>query len=157
MKTNALLIALVGIIVIGGFGYMLFFRTPSQPVDTTEDMIHESHTRSSVLEETVPETIDTNELNQSTVKEVTVVGSNYAFSPGQITVKKGDTVRITFKNTGGNHDFVIDEFNVATKQIGDGQEATIEFIATEAGSFEYYCSVGSHRAMGMKGVLVVEE
>ena len=33
---------------------------------------------------------------------------------------------------------------------------TAEFTADKVGSFEYYCSVGSHRSMGMKGVLKVE-
>jgi plastocyanin len=32
----------------------------------------------------------------------------------------------------------------------------IEFVANKKGKFEYYCSVGEHRAMGMKGNLVVE-
>ena len=90
------------------------------------------------------------------VKEFTVDGKNFSFAPSALTVKKGDTVRIVFKNVGGFHDLKIDEFNVATKQIGDGQTDTIEFVADKTGSFEYYCSVGSHRAMGMKGALIVQ-
>ena len=73
-----------------------------------------------------------------------------------MTVKKGDRVRITFKNSGGTHDFIIDEFNVATKRLNGGEQDAVEFTADKTGSFEYYCSVGSHRAMGMKGTLVVE-
>ena len=91
-----------------------------------------------------------------TVKEFTVMGQNYSFAPSTITVKKGDTVKIIFKNTGGFHDFKIDEFNAATKRINGGQEDTITFVADKAGSFEYYCSVGSHRQMGMKGTLTVQ-
>ncbi|OGZ04204.1 MAG: hypothetical protein A2648_01320 [Candidatus Lloydbacteria bacterium RIFCSPHIGHO2_01_FULL_41_20] len=90
------------------------------------------------------------------IKEFTIIGSPFLFSPSSMTVKKGDTVRITFKNSGGTHDFKIDEFNVATKKINDGAEETVEFIADKTGSFEYYCSVGNHRAMGMKGTLTVE-
>jgi plastocyanin len=90
-------------------------------------------------------------------KEFTVTGGNFEFTPAAMTVKKGDTVRITFKNVEGFHDFVIDEFDVATKQIQGGAEEVVEFVADEAGSFEYYCSVGSHRAMGMKGTLTVTE
>lgn len=91
-----------------------------------------------------------------TVKEFEVDGQNYSFSPSMIKVKKGDTVKLTFKNIGGFHDFVVDEFAAATKRINSGQEETIQFVADKTGSFEYYCSVGSHRAMGMKGTLVVE-
>lgn len=91
------------------------------------------------------------------VKVFTIEGSNFKFLPNSMTVKKGDTVRVVFKNTGGFHDFVIDEFNVATKQINGGSEETVEFVADKAGSFEYYCSVGSHRQMGMVGTLTVQE
>ena len=36
-------------------------------------------------------------------------------------------------------------------------EEVLEFTADKAGSFEYYCSVGEHKAMGMVGTLKVEE
>src|SRR3989344_1215673 len=90
------------------------------------------------------------------VKEFTVEGSPFKFVPNVINVKKGDTVRVTFKNVTGTHDFVIDEFDVRTNQIGEGEEEEVEFIADKAGTFEYYCSVGNHRAMGMVGKLIVE-
>jgi plastocyanin len=91
------------------------------------------------------------------VKEFTVTGGNFEFTPATMEVKKGDTVRITFVNVEGFHDFVIDEFDVATKQIQGGAEEVVEFVADETGSFEYYCSVGKHREMGMKGTLTVTE
>lgn len=91
------------------------------------------------------------------VREFTVIGSNFAFAPTLMTAKKGETVRITFVNSGGKHDLKIDEFHVATKIIEGGAQETIEFVADKVGSFEYYCSVGSHRAMGMKGALTVTE
>lgn len=96
------------------------------------------------------------EVTASSVKEFTVDGDNFAFSLATMTVKKGDTVRVTFNNVEGFHDWKIDEFNVATSKLNAGGTETVEFVATEAGSFEYYCSVGSHRAMGMKGTLIVE-
>jgi nitrosocyanin len=89
-------------------------------------------------------------------KEFTVTASNFAFSPKEIKVRKGDTVKITFKSSGGSHDWKLDEFNVKTAVIGSGKEETISFVADKTGTFEYYCSVGSHRQMGMKGNLVVE-
>lgn len=91
------------------------------------------------------------------VKEITITGSAFKFDPSTITVNKGDKVKITFKNAGGTHDFVIDEFNVKTPVIQGGVESVVEFTADQAGSFEYYCSVGNHREMGMEGTLVVEE
>ncbi len=101
---------------------------------------------------------DINNLDAGSVnvKSFAVLGSPFKFSLSEIKVKKGDTVRIIFRNMEGTHDWKIDEFNVATKVLSVGQEETIEFIAGKTGRFEYYCSVGTHRQAGMKGALVVE-
>lgn len=93
----------------------------------------------------------------ASTKTFTVDGSNFKFVPSTITVKKGDTVRIVFNNTGGRHDWRVDELNAATRVIGSGESQTIEFAANKVGSFEYYCSVGEHRQMGMRGILVVTQ
>ena len=94
--------------------------------------------------------------SQSAIKVFTVVGSNFSFSVPQIKVKKGDTVKIIFQSTGGVHDFVLDDFNVKTPNLQSGQSAEVTFVANKTGSFEYYCSIGTHRAMGMKGDLIVQ-
>ena len=95
-------------------------------------------------------------VNVAPVKEFTISGKNFSFTPSMITVKKGDRVKITFENSSGFHDFVVDGYGVATKQTQSPTTEVIEFTADKAGSFEYYCSVGTHRSMGMKGTLVVE-
>jgi plastocyanin len=89
-------------------------------------------------------------------KSFTVSGSNYKFSPSTLSVNKGDKVRITFQNSGGTHDWNLDEFNAHTKILSGGQSEVVEFTADKTGSFEYYCSVGNHRQMGMKGTLTVK-
>ena len=92
-----------------------------------------------------------------TVKAFTVTGNNFKFDLPEIRVKKGDKVRITFNNQTGFHDFVLDEFNVKTRQYNGAATESISFLADKAGTFEYYCSVGQHRQMGMKGNLIIEE
>jgi plastocyanin len=92
----------------------------------------------------------------SSVKAFTVTGNNFAFDLKEMKVKKGDRVRVTFKNAEGFHDWRLDEFTAATQKLQAAQEETVEFVADKAGTFEYYCSVGKHRAMGMKGNLIVE-
>lgn len=87
---------------------------------------------------------------------ITVEGANFTFNPNTITVKKGEKVRINFKNIEGFHDFVIDELNVKTAQLQADGEEMVEFTPMETGEFEFYCSVGKHREMGMKGMLIVE-
>ena len=65
-------------------------------------------------------------------------------------------MRVVFTSESGFHDWVVDEFDAATSRVQSGGQATVEFVAETSGTFEYYCSVGSHRAQGMKGNLVVE-
>jgi plastocyanin len=117
-------------------------------------------------EEVVGETMpimgesDTEEMvvteDPTAVKEFTVSSQNFSFTPASLTVQKGDKVKITFKNTAGFHDFKIDEYGVAAKQAQAPSEEVLEFTADKSGSFAYYCSVGSHRAQGMEGMLIVE-
>ncbi|OGY69309.1 MAG: hypothetical protein A3B94_01110, partial [Candidatus Jacksonbacteria bacterium RIFCSPHIGHO2_02_FULL_43_10] len=95
-------------------------------------------------------------VTQAETKTFTINASNFTFSLSEIKVKQGDTVKIVFQNNDGVHDWVIDEFNARTKQIKADATDTVEFIADKAGTFEYYCSVGKHRELGMKGTLIVE-
>ncbi len=100
--------------------------------------------------------IDVTSSNAS-VKEITVTNQGFDFIPKEIRVRNGDTIRLTFTNGGGNHDWVLDEFNAATQRIQTGQSETIEFTVDRVGTFEYYCNVGNHRARGMFGKFVVVE
>jgi len=128
---------LVAVVLGGGI-----WLTKKEPVPTTTTIIVPSAT---------PTTATT-----GNVVEATVSGSEFKFAPNAISAKKGDTVRVLFKNTGSMfHDFVIDEFGVATSQLSEGEEEEVEFVASKSGSFEFYCSVDDHRAKGMKGTLLV--
>jgi plastocyanin len=86
-----------------------------------------------------------------------ISGKNFSYSPNRITVKKGQKIRIEFTSESGFHDLVIDEFKASTMRVNTGGNANVEFTPTEAGTFEFYCSVGQHRANGMVGTLVVTE
>ena len=87
---------------------------------------------------------------------VTLSGTNFAYDVTEIRVKEGDTVTIDFQSADGFHDWVVDEFAAATQQVRPGTATSVTFIADAAGTYEYYCSVGSHRANGMVGTLIVE-
>ena len=91
------------------------------------------------------------------LKEFSITGVPFSFSPNTIKVKKGDFVRIHFTNKSGFHDWVLNEFNIRTAQIPAGSTETVDFVASKAGSFEFYCSVGDHRQKGMVGTFIVEE
>lgn len=102
------------------------------------------------------ETIDVTDSDED-VKEITVENDGLSFIPDEIRVNEGDTIRLTFENTGGFHDWVLDEFDAATSQYSGGNSETIEFVADSAGEYEFYCSVGNHRDQGMWGDFIVVE
>lgn len=90
------------------------------------------------------------------VKTFNITGQNFAFSSSEIKVKKGDTVKINFESTGGFHDWFVDGYNKGTTQVNTDGKTSVEFVADKAGTFEFFCTVGNHRAMGMTGSLIVE-
>lgn len=85
-----------------------------------------------------------------------ISGRNYAFSEIELRAKKGDKVKVIFTSADGFHNWTVDEFNAATEQVQTGGRTEVTFIADKAGTFEYYCSVGNHRELGMVGNLIVE-
>lgn len=89
-------------------------------------------------------------------KTFTISGTNFAFDVTEMRVKQGDTVTVNFESAEGFHDWVVDEFNAATEQVRPGTPTSVTFVADKAGTYEYYCSVGQHRANGMVGTLIVE-
>jgi plastocyanin len=103
--------------------------------------------------------------SDSAIKEVApvpivyeVIGTDYDYDIKQIKVKKGDTVTINFKSEGGFHDWVVDELDVATERVNEGEGSTsVTFVADKVGVFQYYCSVMNHRAEGMIGYITVTE
>ena len=78
------------------------------------------------------------------------------FSKKEITVKKGDTVRLKINATSGMHNFKIDEFDVLA-ETPTGEVTVVEFVADQAGEFVYYCAKPGHRALGHWGTLKVVE
>lgn len=149
-KITLMVIALVVIVLAGG--YYFFNSSKNEALDGT---INTPPTENTSIQ-TPAQDLSTDQTQA--VREFTIETKNYSFTPVEIKVKKGDTVKITLKNTEGFHDLIIDEFKVATKRLKSaGEEDTVQFVADKTGSFEYYCSVGNHRTMGMKGTLIVEE
>ncbi|OGG59718.1 hypothetical protein A2765_03965 [Candidatus Kaiserbacteria bacterium RIFCSPHIGHO2_01_FULL_56_24] len=168
---KGLIALIVAIIVIGG-GYY-WYTTQQAPEGSSVEEMTETAPETGSEAGTQPDTTSTTppssdtsgtgvnvgasaSVSTGTTKEFTVTGKNFSFAPSTMTVKKGDTVKITFVNSAGTHDLRVDGYNVGTKTIQGGTQETITFVADKVGSFEYYCSIGNHRAMGMKGTLTVQ-
>lgn len=115
---------------------------------------------------------------EAEVREVPVLMRDIAFEPTAIEVARGETVRLNFENGGAlPHDFSIDSMPMGRMEMtggmtgnghgGHGSEAAmhmalaagehgmIEFEATEAGEYVYYCNEPGHREAGMHGILLV--
>jgi len=97
------------------------------------------------------------EAPEGAVKEFEITGHNFAFSDNTIRVKKGDTVKLAFRSTDGFHDWTSDAFDAKTERVNTGDSSIVIFTADTVGEFPFYCSVGSHRSLGMEGMLIVEE
>ena len=163
---QAFLIALIVLVGLGG-GYFWYSQQPKNPspMETSTDSLIPSSDGSTDMDHAAPGgavtpatpmgTSATPAAVASAVKEFSFTNKGFAFNPSSFTVKKGDHVRVTFTNGGGTHDFRIDGYDVGTNVIQGGKSQTFEFVADKAGTFEFFCSVGNHRAMGMRGVLTV--
>lgn len=167
---KVLLALIVAIIVIGG-GYY-WYTTQQAPegssmeemTETAPEMSQETGTQPDTTSGTASSSASgtsvtggaSASVSTGSVKEFTVTAKNFSFAPATMAVKKGDTVKITFVNSAGTHNLIVDGYNVGTKTIQGGAQETITFVADKAGTFEYYCSVSTHRQMGMKGTLTVQ-
>jgi plastocyanin len=157
---------LIGVAVILVVGYVLLTgnteeqpassdATPTENVDnspaTTEtEEISDAGDMEPVTDaETAP-------VADATERVFTLDSFSYGYSETELRVNQGDTVTINLTNSGGFHDWVVDEFGAATEKISAGDTTSVTFVADQAGTFEYYCSVGNHRAQGMVGTLIVE-
>lgn len=157
-KIMPIIIGLGVLLLIGGGAfYLLSNKDNTQMNSEVNSTVNDSMNTTSESGNTTDGGDSATDEMTASINTIAVTGSNFKFDPSEIMVKKGDTVRIVFTNSDGMHDFVIDEFDARTKVLKDGESETIEFVADQAGKFEYYCSVGQHRQMGMVGNLIVAE
>ena len=93
--------------------------------------------------------------DQGQVREFTVTGNGFAFSPSALNVNKNDLVKITFTAQDIPHSFTIDDYRIV-KRAGAGQTVTFEFRADRTGPFTFYCNLSQDaKCKDMKGTLTV--
>jgi cytochrome c oxidase subunit 2 len=90
------------------------------------------------------------------VKTIDVIASRFQFEPATITVAQGDSVRLRLHSADRTHGFAIKAFRVKALIPKVGEAVTMEFVADQAGTFDFTCSeyCGTGHA-AMKGRLVV--
>ena len=115
------------------------------------------------------------------IQDVSLTATDIAYDVNQLALPVNQPVRLTLANDGVlEHDFTVREIAVkgvhapAESEADDhamsedvhdlalhvaapanGGQAVLEFTPTEAGEYEYYCTVAGHKEAGMVGTLVV--
>jgi len=69
-----------------------------------------------------------------------VEASQFAYTPGEISVNPGDKVTIELVSTDAVHGLYVNGYGVSIK-ADPGQTATLTFVADKSGSFRLRCNV----------------
>jgi hypothetical protein len=97
------------------------------------------------------ETTDTAAVTTAVVEISLIVGENTGADMMQ-TVPLGSSVRITVVNPNGADEIHVHGYDISTGEMAQGQEAVIEFVASNAGTFD----IESHVSEEVVLVLTVE-
>lgn len=156
MDKNKLIIVLVVVVALVG-GAILLKPSDSSTNTASSKTSDESSLDNSDVEDIADDIERDN--GASNADAINISMTHYKYSESTIKAKPGDTVVINLSSDDGGHDLVIDELDVSSGILSEGESKEISFTVPDdaAGkTFEYYCSVGNHRAQGMVGQLVIE-
>ena len=77
---------------------------------------------------------------QSAPRHIDVIARRFAFSPSEITLKKGEPVVLVLKSVDVTHGIRFTELGVETK-VGKGQTSELAFTPGKTGTFVGHCFV----------------
>ena len=78
-------------------------------------------------------------VDQPNTQKIEITASKFAFSPAEITVKKGQPVELEIHSTDATHGLTIKAFGVRT-DVPKGKTETVTFLPEEVGTFEGKCA-----------------
>ena len=88
---------------------------------------------------------------------VSMVVTRDGFQPHEISVRKGETVRLAIKSGDGEHCFAVDDLRVE-KRVLPGRTTTVDVTPDKAGTFAFYCCLETGAAADrQRGRLTVTE
>ena len=140
------------LILLGLIGAVLVTSGCMDAIDSQQDMPDDSGPA---------ENISGEESSQASVDRTVSIsgGPGISYNASEVNVEAGETVRFVYTHEGGRHDLVLEENGqrVAGTEVLTSEGATDSFTYTfeEGGSYQFYCSVGTHRAQGMEGDVVL--
>ncbi len=86
---------------------------------------------------------------------------NFAFDPGRIVARKGDTLILHVTNVAKEtHDITIKDPSgkiVRRENLPSGEMVTVKVPLPDTGVYPFYCSIDFHAGLGMKGRIEVQE
>ena len=97
------------------------------------------------------------DTSSAPLKEIHITAFNFGFEQENVELHKGDHVRVILTSRDGTHGFALPAFNVFSAPFSPGEEQVVDFIATESGTFEYFCNVpcgSGHRSMRSQLVIL---
>lgn len=151
-RLNILLVLFVASVAVTGCSALTGISgEPTTDEDTM--MVDESNSDSTQASDDVANGMEAME-NADVLVELQA--ENFTFGEDEILVDQDSVVTVRVTNVSGSHDFVIDELGVNTGLIEEGSFVDVTIPTDQVGEFTYYCSVGSHRAQGMEGTLIIQ-
>ena len=155
MKSLRVLIIIAILLALAGLVGFLLVQKNKQATADSSGIVPAS---SGSPQNNLPVPSDAKVTLTTPTKEIVIEASEYKFTPSQITVKKGETVKITLKNTGKmTHDWVVEKLGGASidPTLPQGTNS-ITITPSQKGTFTTYCSINNHRSLGMVGKLIVQ-
>ena len=96
--------------------------------------------------------LDRSTVAQASPRRIEVTASKFSFSPGEITLKKGQPVVLVLTSTDAAHGLKFSELNLNAK-FQKGKPAEMSFTPDKTGDFVGHCSVfcgSGHGSMVLK-------
>ena len=94
------------------------------------------------------------------IEKIHLLAGEYWFNETNpnISVTKGSTVIVTITNVGKIvHTFKVLQVSEDSGNIFPNQTVQVEFIAGQAGTYQYICTIPGHAELGMKGWFIIRE
>lgn len=106
-------------------------------------------------DEPAPDTGPASEVPVATGETVSVVATEFAFAPADLTAPADTDVTLSVENQGNvEHDLTIRDQDVQVIAM-PGETGTGTFNLSP-GEYQFYCSIPGHEAAGMLGTITVE-
>jgi plastocyanin len=87
--------------------------------------------------------------------ELEVTVSERGFRPAQISLRKGETLKVQLSTADREHCFAVDALRIE-KRVLPGKRTPVEIVADRAGTFAFHCCLEPENA-ALRGRVVVSE